>query len=86
MRGLATAGRDFRREWIACLASSVIPLLGNGFAHRTDADHSVNACRRLGTHLDAIGGIQSSRTAIDQHHPANSRAMAALAIAGRFCR
>jgi hypothetical protein len=23
MRGLATAGRDFRREWIACLGSSV---------------------------------------------------------------
>jgi hypothetical protein len=28
-------------------------LLDNGFAHRTDADHSVNACRRFGAHLDA---------------------------------
>ncbi len=40
MRGLVTAGPDFRYGADRFLKSSVIPLGGNGIAHSPDADHS----------------------------------------------
>jgi hypothetical protein len=40
IRGLATAGRDFRVGVGRYLASSVIMLLGNGIVHRPLAGHS----------------------------------------------
>ena len=50
------------------------------------ADHSKTLADTFGEHLDKPSGCQSDMTANDQHQPANSRAIAALATTGRFLR
>ena len=87
MRGLVTAGRCFESEWTAGLGSSVNPLRGNMFAHSTDAGHSETLADTFGLLIwTSVGPLQSGMTANDQHQPASSRAIAALATTGRFLR
>ena len=52
IRGLASVGRDIGGSG-SLVRIERESLLDNGFAHRTDADHSVNACRRFEDHVDA---------------------------------
>jgi hypothetical protein len=78
--------RGFESELAACLGSSVNTLQGNGFAHRTDADHSKTLTDTVAIRPDNHWADQSVMTANDQHQPANSRAIAALATTDRFLR
>ena len=55
-------------------------------AHRTGAGHSQTLADTLEVHPDGCAASQVVMTASDQHQPASSRAIAALAITGRFLR
>ena len=86
MRGLATAGRDFESEWIAGLVNERHPLHGNKIAHSDFRGSLRNACWHRSVLTWTFGSRQSSMTANDQHQPASSRAIAALATTGRLRR
>jgi len=78
--------RGFESELAAGLEIERDHLQDKVIAHRTDAGHSQTLADTFAAHLDICGGAQSGMTANDQHQPASSRAMAALATTGRFLR
>ena len=61
-------------------------LQGNMIAHRTVAGHSKTLADVSEHLIRGSGASYSSRTARDQHQPASSRAIAALATTERFLR
>jgi len=86
MRGLITAGRDFRVGVGRYLTSSVNLLPGNRIAHSRVAGHSKTlAVITVVLTWTFLGGYSSS-TASDQHQPASSLATAMLATTERFLR
>lgn len=86
MRGLGTAGRDFRVGVGRYLTSSVITLPGNMIAHSRIAGHSKTLAVTTAVFTWTFMGGYSSRIASDQHQPASSRATAMLATTERFLR
>lgn len=86
MRGLVTAGRDFRVGAGRYLGSSVIMLLYNRIAHRPVAGHSKMLAVTTSALTWTVVGGYSASTASDQHQPASSRATAMLATTERFLR
>lgn len=86
MRGLVTAGRDFRVGVGRFLVASVIMLLCNIIAHRPAAGHSKTLAVTTVVLTWTVMGGYSSRTASDQHQPASSRATAMFATTERFLR
>lgn len=86
MRGLVTAGRDFRIGVGRYLESSAITLLDNRIAHRPAAGHSKTLAATTIVLTWTFKDGYSSSTASDQHQPASSRAMAMLATTERFLR
>ncbi len=87
MRGLDTAGRTFESELTSGSSIERNQLLNNMIAHSPIADHSRTLAATSALLIWTIVGCgQSGMTASDQHQPANSRAIATLAITGRFLR
>lgn len=86
MRGLATAGPEFRVGVDRYLAASVITLPGNRIAHRARAGHSKTPAGTTVVLIWTVVGGYSSSTASDQHQPASSLATAMLATTERFLR
>jgi hypothetical protein len=91
MRGLVTAGRIVRRERAAGLEIERDFLARQGIAHRacrglllTLPSPSVITGRSLWPRGRGVQRGSLSRTARDQHQPASSRAIAALAMTGVF--
>src|SRR5215210_4399262 len=85
MRGLDTAGRTFETELASGSSIGRNQLWDSLIAHSPIAGHSRTLAAPSVDHLDNWG-CQSGMTASDQHQPANSRAIATLAITGRFLR
>src|SRR5689334_7148017 len=87
MRGLVTAGRAVRLQRFACLGSSVAGaeearlLIAVSRVAARAATTAGRVTKQLGLPYSVLSIMAS-----DQHHPASSRAMATLAITGRFLR
>ncbi|GAB5008324.1 hypothetical protein JHV675_04310 [Mycobacterium avium subsp. hominissuis] len=62
------------------------PFVSQRVAHRTGADHFETLADTVGAHPDNYGALRSAMMANDQHQPASSRTIAALATTGRFLR
>lgn len=86
IRGLGTAGRDFRVGSGPLSRVERHTLRYNGIAHSRIAGHSKTLADNQHGFTWTVRGGQSVRTGSDQHQPASSRAMAALATTERFLR